>query len=69
MVGLSLAERRFNAGMTPEELSERTKVSSRTIRRLENGSQPNVATAKKLADYFEVQPSELFPRTDAEAAA
>jgi transcriptional regulator with XRE-family HTH domain len=69
MAALSLAELRFNKGLTPEELGEECEVSGRTIRRLEDGGKPTASTAKKLADYFELRPSELWPLDDSKAAA
>lgn len=66
---MKLAELRFNRGLTPEQLGEECNVSGRTIRRLENGKRPTVATAKKLADYFDVQPSDIWPIEEPEAAA
>lgn len=66
---VSLAERRFNAGLSPEQLGERCGVSGRTIRRLEeSGDRPSPKVAKGLADYFKVQPSDIWP-IDSEAAA
>lgn len=63
MAPLNLSELRFDAGLTPEELGAKVKVSGRTIRRIEDGaSRPSPRVAKKLADHFEVKPSELFPR-------
>lgn len=59
---LTLAERRFNAGLTPEQLGQKAGVSGMTIRRLEeSGRRPTPAIAKKLANHFGVQPSELWP--------
>lgn len=68
MADLSLAELRFNSGLTPEQLGEQVGISGRTIRRLEDGTKPTAATAKKLADHFDLKPSDLWP-IDAEAAA
>lgn len=69
MASLSLAKLRFDSGLSPEQLGSEVGVSGRTIRRLENGSSPTTATAKKLADHFKVQPSDLWPIDDTEAAA
>jgi DNA-binding XRE family transcriptional regulator len=65
VAAVSLAQRRFNAGLTPEELGEEAGVSGRTVRRLEDGTTPTVATAKKLADFFKVQPSDIWPIDEA----
>lgn len=70
MAAVSLAERRFNAGLSPEQLGEKCGVSGRTIRRLEeSGHRPSPKVAKGLADHFGVQPSEIWPLDDTEAAA
>jgi DNA-binding XRE family transcriptional regulator len=58
----SLAERRFNAGMSPEELGAACGVAGMTIRRIEDGAtKPSPRVAKKLADHFGIKPSDLFP--------
>jgi DNA-binding XRE family transcriptional regulator len=55
-----LVRARWNAGLSQEALAEKVGISAETIRRIENGSRPQPATAKKLADYFEVKPTDLF---------
>jgi transcriptional regulator with XRE-family HTH domain len=69
MAVVKLAELRFNKGLTPEQLGDECGVSGRTIRRLETGGRPTASTAKKLADHFKVQPSDIWPVDDTEAAA
>lgn len=68
---MSLRELRFNAGLSPEQLGEKAGVSGHTIRRLEAGGRPRPAIAKKIADHFEVTPSDLWPAEleSSEAAA
>jgi transcriptional regulator with XRE-family HTH domain len=67
--GESLAERRFNAGLSADELGAACGVAGNTIRRIEDGAtRPSPRVAKKLADYFSVKPTELFP-PDAKAEA
>lgn len=62
---MTLAERRFNAGLSPEDLGKATHVAGQTIRRIEDGvTRPTPRVAKKLADYFDVTASELFPKDD-----
>ena len=69
MAALKLAELRFNEGLSPEELGAVCAVSGRTVRRLEEGSiRPTPAIAKKLADHFEVQPTDIWPLDDKAAA-
>ncbi len=55
-----LARLRFNQGLTPEQLGEKIGISGQTIRRIEAGAHPRPRTAKKIADYFEREPSDLF---------
>lgn len=69
MAAVSLAERRFNAGLSPEQLGELCGVSGRTIRRLEEGKRPSPKVAKGIADHFEVQPSDIWPLEEEVAAA
>jgi DNA-binding XRE family transcriptional regulator len=66
---MKLAELRFNAGLSPEELGEECGIAGQTIRRIEDGAtRPTPRVAKKLADHFEVTASELFPRETEPAA-
>lgn len=65
---LNLRARRFNAGLTPEELGAAIGVSGRTIRRLEEGQAPQPGTAKAIADHFEVLPTDIWPIEDGAAA-
>jgi len=58
---MSIAQRRFDAGQTPEELGAEIGISGRTIRRIEEGHVPGPAVAKKIADHFKVKPSALWP--------
>jgi DNA-binding XRE family transcriptional regulator len=68
VAAVSLAKLRFNEGLTPEQLGDLCEVSGRTIRRLEDGARPNASTAKKLADHFLLEPTDLWP-LESEAAA
>lgn len=65
---MKLAELRFNQGLSPEQLGEAVGVAGQTVRRVEAGARPTPAIAKKLADHFEVQPSDIWP-LDSKAAA
>lgn len=67
---MTLAERRFNEGLSPEELGEKCGIAGQTIRRIEDGAtRPTPRVAKKLADHFNVTASELFPREPERKAA
>lgn len=63
---IRLEQLRYDAGLTPEQLSAAVpSVSGKTIRNIENGTRPRPATAKALADYFEVTATELLQPVDA----
>ena len=58
--GTLLRELRRQAGLTQEQLAERSTVAVRTIRRLETGERtdPRLGTVKLLADALEISPDE-----------
>lgn len=66
---MGLAERRFNAGLSPEKLGQQCGVAGKTIRRLEeSGERPTPRVAKAIADHFEVPASAIWPISDRAAA-
>lgn len=54
---------RLAAGLTLEELADRTGVGKRTIITIENeeGANPSVGTVKRLMKYFGVPFEEIYP--------
>jgi transcriptional regulator with XRE-family HTH domain len=56
-----LRERRINAGLTQAELAERADVSEAVIRRAELGAVPRPAAQAKIAAYFGLRATELWP--------
>ncbi|WP_370947112.1 NACHT domain-containing NTPase [Amycolatopsis sp. cg5] len=58
--GTLLRQLRRQAGMTQEQLSERSSVGVRTIRRLETGdpTDPRLGTVKLLAEALDISPAE-----------
>lgn len=62
---------RVNAGLSPDELSERAGVSAEQIRNIESGRarNPRVGTLTKLAQVLDVQPSEIDPMLGSEPKA
>jgi transcriptional regulator with XRE-family HTH domain len=58
-------EARLNQGMTQRELAVKCGVSLTVIQRLEGDGGAHPRTAKKVADYFEVQVTDLLPLVDA----
>jgi transcriptional regulator with XRE-family HTH domain len=61
MAAVTLTALRFDEGLSPEELGESCHISGRTIRRIEEGATPSPRVAKKLADHFDVKPSDIWP--------
>jgi transcriptional regulator with XRE-family HTH domain len=60
--GVSLRALRMNRGLSVEEVAEQTSVPVRTLYRLERGEHaPRPATAKRIADFYEVQVTDLWP--------
>lgn len=57
-------EARLNQGMTQRELAVKCGVSLTVIQRLEGDGGAHPRTAKKVADYFEVQVTDLLPLAD-----
>lgn len=62
---------RLNAGLAVRELARAVDVPEQSVRRLELGNGVTPAIAKRIADYFGVQVTDLMPlpQPDREAAA
>ena len=59
--GQSIRRRRLAKGMTQEELAEKTRVSARTIQRIENGEvEPRAFTLRAIASALEADFGELI---------
>lgn len=56
-----LMSARLNKGMAQRELADKIGVSREVIRRLELGYGAHPANAKKVADYFGVQVTDVLP--------
>jgi transcriptional regulator with XRE-family HTH domain len=56
---------RLNEGLTQRELAGKCGVSLTTIQRLEGDGGATPRNAKKVADYFGVQVTDLLPLKDA----
>lgn len=61
MTTFDLTTARLNAGHTQRSLALEIGVGREAIRRLEAGESTHPATAKKLADFFGVQVTDLMP--------
>lgn len=61
MLQISLAAARVNAGLTQKEAAEKMGVSSVTMVNWEKGKTlPDIATARKLAELYEIPLDNLF---------
>lgn len=62
MIKNRLKELRENSGMSQEELAKKSGISRTTLSKIENNEEVNVntRTIAKLADVFNVKPSEIF---------
>ena len=58
-MSIDLAAARLNKGHSIRSLAEELNVHQHAIRRLEAGGSVHPATAKKVADYFEVKVTDL----------
>lgn len=68
-MALSLQELRLNAGLSTRELGDAVGISHVTVANAEkSGRRPQPQTAKKLADYFDVQVIDLWPVEERSAA-
>lgn len=52
---------RYKRGLSLREVAEGSGVSRSTVIRLENGAKATAPVARKLADYYKVQVSDLLP--------
>lgn len=60
MTTFDLTKARLNAGHSIRSLARELKIGDQAIRRLEDGIAVHPATAKKVADYFDVQVTDLM---------
>lgn len=62
MIKNRLKELREISGMSQEELAKKSGISRATLSKIENNEEVNVntRTIAKLADVFNVKPSEIF---------
>jgi transcriptional regulator with XRE-family HTH domain len=63
-----LQKLRIDALQTPEQLAAECGVHAKTIRRLEAGASPQMATLAKLSTHFGVAASELMQPVERQAA-
>lgn len=58
---INLRADRLNKGHSIRSLARELGVTEQAIRRLEEGERVHPATAKRIADYFGVQVTDLMP--------
>ena len=61
MTGQELAAARLNAGYSRRGLADHIDVPEQSLRRLESGEGITPAYAKRIADFFGVQVTDLMP--------
>ena len=62
MIKNRLKELRIERGISQEELAEKSGISRTTLSKIENNEEAavNTRTIAKLAEVFDVKPSEIF---------
>lgn len=65
---MNLLEERLNRGLSPAAAAADIGISRGTLRRAESGERPQVAVAKKIADFYGVQVTDIWPVEDRSAA-
>lgn len=58
---LRLQELRVNRGLSPEDLAHLTGLTGPTIRLAERGHRPHPRTQFLIAEYFGLEPTDLWP--------
>jgi transcriptional regulator with XRE-family HTH domain len=71
-MSLDMRKERINRGYSLRALSRELGVPEQTIRRAEQGQTPSVANARKLAEFYGVKVTDIWPvdswdRTEAAA--
>jgi transcriptional regulator with XRE-family HTH domain len=56
-----LIELRVNRGMSPEQLAYFTGLSAPTVRLAERGHLPQPRTQFAIAEFFEMEPTDIWP--------
>lgn len=59
MPQLTLKQHRIRAYLTIQELASKAGVSAKTVQRIQRGSQPKLATIRKIVNVLNVQPDEV----------
>lgn len=70
-MSFDLRAARLNAGLSQRALAQKVDVPKNTIAALENGEgtyRPHPANAKRIADYFDIQVTDLMPAEEGKVA-
>lgn len=65
---MNLIENRLNRGLSLPAASRDIGISRGTLRRAEAGEMPSPASAKKIADFYGVRVTDIWPLSDRSAA-
>lgn len=65
----SLTDARLNKGLSIRQAAQAIEIAQGSLARLEKGEAVHPSTAKKVADFFKVQVTDLMPESASEAAA
>lgn len=69
-MSITLVERRVNLGMSQAELALHCEVATETIRKVEDGHRPTPRIGKRIADFYGLVYTDLWPiAVDTEEAA
>ncbi|KRL26130.1 DNA-binding protein [Limosilactobacillus frumenti DSM 13145] len=66
MVNNKIKQIRLAKHLSQEQLAEKSKVSVRTIQRLEAGEDASISTLNLVAGALGVEVGDLFPKTDSD---
>ena len=63
---MNLEAARLNLGLTRIAAAKKVGVSERVLRYAESGGRPGPANAKKIADFYGVRVTDIFPLDEPE---
>lgn len=58
---MNIVAERVNRGLSREVAAKRIGISRETLRLIEQGSVPRPLTAKRIADFYGVQVTDIWP--------
>lgn len=66
---IDLRKERLDRGLSLDQLSEEIAVPKNTIARVERGTEPVPQTKLKIATFYGLKPSDIWPVEDTDKAA